>query len=152
MNSVDIPGMETGKIICDTRAELDVEIQRVYKLIKNLKAGEKVTSGYILYAINGRSLESIFEHQVSIKHGNPCPIMFECKVCTPCEINRCIPECKVCCKSVEKEVEKEAGTCCTCSWGREYFRWTFWMASPEEIKYNSDSDNENVDNIHRGIL
>ena len=132
------------EIICDTRAELDLEITRVCDRINSLIIGEKFKSGYILYScINGGSLESIFQHQVSVIHRNPSKVAFEWKSFSPCDINRCLSTCGWCREQVGH---------CDCSWGREYMQWTFWIASPEEIEFDQNEDNADINNINKGIL
>jgi hypothetical protein len=141
--------MESGEIICDTRAELDAEVKRICNALNSLIPGETVTSGYILYAINGYSPESTFQYEVAMSHKNPPKIAFKWKTFKPCDIGRCIPDCGFCHKNDNQPTQ----TYCNCSWGREYFRWTFWIATIEEVAYDQDGNNDcDTDNPNRGIL
>jgi hypothetical protein len=141
--------MKRSEIICDTRAELDAEVKRICDAVLSLIPGEKLTSGYILYAINGYSPESTFQYEVAMNRKNPAKIAFKWKTFNPCDIGRCIPDCGSCHKTNGQPTQ----TYCNCSWGREYFRWTFWIATPEEIAYDENCDDDcNMDDINKGIL
>ena len=115
-------------IVCDTRDQLTIEITRVYTELLKLKDHEKIKSGYILYTINNDSLDPHFIYELSKMFDNNrdlgLDIRFTYKGHNPCKLNRCVANCGYCKKEKTQDY-------CNCSWGREYFNYTFWRSNEE---------------------